>query len=104
MTRSTKHRYLLNINAIADFANALSHPLRVQILQMIAEREQCVCGELVQALPFAQSTISQHLKVLRNAGLISGEVQPPRICYCLEREALENARSGLNELFEELLM
>jgi ArsR family transcriptional regulator len=58
-------------------------PARVAILRILVQRASCVCGELVEALPLAQSTVSQHLKVLKEAGLIRGEVDGPRICYCI---------------------
>ena len=73
---------------LARLARALGHPARVVILRILAQRESCVCGELVEALPLAQSTVSQHLKVLKEAGLIRGEVDGPRICYCIDPATL----------------
>jgi ArsR family transcriptional regulator len=64
----------------------------VVILRILAQRESCVCGELVEALPLAQSTVSQHLKVLKEAGLIRGEVDGPRVCYCIEPRALRRLK------------
>lgn len=65
---------------------ALGHPARLAIVRALAEREKCVCGEIVKHLPLAQSTVSQHLKVLKDAGLITGSIEGPRSCYCLDRE------------------
>ena len=65
---------------------ALGHPARLAIVRALAEREKCVCGEIVKHLPLAQSTVSQHLKVLKDAGLITGAIEGPRSCYCLDRE------------------
>ena len=65
---------------------ALGHPARLAIVRALAEREKCVCGEIVKHLPLAQSTVSQHLKVLKDAGLITGTLEGPRSCYCLDRE------------------
>jgi ArsR family transcriptional regulator, arsenate/arsenite/antimonite-responsive transcriptional repressor len=79
---------------IARLAKALGHPVRVQILRLLMEREECVAGEIMQDLPLAQSTVSQHLKVLREAGLIHGEVDGPRICYCADPRRIERL-SGL---------
>lgn len=77
---------------LAMLAKALGHPARVQILRILARRDTCICGELVDELPLAQSTVSQHLKVLKDAGLIRGEIDGPRTCYCIEPRALERAR------------
>jgi ArsR family transcriptional regulator len=68
---------------LAALARALSHPARVAIVRHLAERGTCVCGEIVSVLPLAQATVSQHLKVLKEAGLIQGEVDGPRTCYCV---------------------
>ena len=69
-------------------AKALGHPARVRILRLLLGRESCFCGEIVEHLPLAQATVSQHLKVLRDAGLIQGEIDGPRTCYCANRERL----------------
>lgn len=70
--------------SFARLAKALAHPARVRILRFLVGRESCVCGEIVAQLPLAQSTVSQHLKILREAGLIKGEVDGPRTCYCID--------------------
>ncbi len=69
---------------LARLAKAISHPARVAILRMLVRQEGCIVGDIVDELPLAQSTISQHLKQLKEAGLIRGEVDGPRICYCVE--------------------
>ncbi len=69
---------------LATLAKALGHPARVTILRLLLRREGCVCGEIVDALPLAQSTVSQHLGQLKAAGLIRGEVDGARVCYCVE--------------------
>ena len=83
---------------LARLAKAVGHPIRVRILRLLAEREACVCGELVEALPLAQSTVSQHLKVLKDAGLIRGEITPPQVCYCLEPAGVRRLKSLLGSL------
>lgn len=65
---------------------ALAHPARLAILRALAAADRCQCGEIVRTLPLAQSTVSQHLKVLKEAGLIAGTIEGPRSCYCLDRE------------------
>jgi len=84
--------------ALATLARALSHPARVAIVRHLARRGTCVCGEIVSVLPLAQATVSQHLKVLKQAGLVQGEVDGPRTCYCLEPKTLERFQSLVAEL------
>ena len=67
---------------LALIAKALAHPMRVRILRILLERQACLCGEIVAALPLSQATVSQHLKVLKEAGLVQGEIDGPRVCYC----------------------
>lgn len=69
---------------LAALAKALAHPTRIQIVRLLLTKESCMCGDIVDELPFAQSTVSQHLKLLKEAGIIRGEVSGPRVCYCLE--------------------
>lgn len=87
---------------LSAWSKALSHPARVAILRTLAKRNACVCGEIVEVLPLAQSTVSQHLKELKNAGLIDGTVEGPSSCYCLNKEAIEALAADLNGLFDEL--
>lgn len=77
---------------LARLARALAHPARVRIVRLLDAKNACVCGELVGALPLAQSTVSQHLKVLKQAGLVQGEIDGPRVCYCLVPGALKRLR------------
>jgi ArsR family transcriptional regulator, arsenate/arsenite/antimonite-responsive transcriptional repressor len=87
---------------LAAAARALAHPGRLQLLVTLAERRSCVCGDLVEVMPLAQSTVSQHLKELKAAGLIRGEIDGPRTCYCLDPETLEAVRQGFARLFAGL--
>lgn len=72
---------------------ALGHPARVRIVRLLLSVETCVCGDIVDTLPLAQSTVSQHLKVLKDAGLVIGTIDGPRTCYGLDREALAEFRA-----------
>ncbi len=74
---------------LANWCKALSHPARITILRMLANRPECQCGELVLDLPLAQSTVSQHLKALKDIGLIQGEVDGPRSKYCVNKKNLD---------------
>ncbi len=85
---------LLDDDAFARICKALGHPARVRIVEHLKAIDQCICGEIVQILPLAQSTVSQHLKVLKAAGLVKGEVAGPRTCYCLDREVLERFKKS----------
>jgi DNA-binding transcriptional ArsR family regulator len=78
---------------LAAFAKALAHPARVQIVRLLVRKTACICGEIVEELPLAQSTVSQHLKVLKDAGLIRGELDGPRVCYCIEPRALRRLKA-----------
>lgn len=78
---------------LAMLAKALAHPARVKIVRLLVHKNACVCGDIVDELPLAQSTVSQHLKVLKDAGLIRGEVSGPRTCYCIEPRTLRRLRA-----------
>lgn len=83
---------------LARLAKAIAHPVRIQILRRLSREQACVCGDLVGKLPLAQSTVSQHLKVLKDAGMIRGEVDGARICYCLEPAALRRVKALVGAL------
>ncbi len=85
--------------AIAVFAKALSHPVRIKILQLLASQQCCFTGELTELIPMAQSTISQHLKALLEAGLIQGEINPPKVRYCINQENWVKAHSFFTGYF-----
>lgn len=87
------------LEEMAVWAKALGHPARLRILEILAGGTTCICGDLVGRLPYSQSTVSQHLKELKQAGLIRGEISGPRTCYCLDRTVLDRARAGFDRLF-----
>lgn len=78
---------------LAMLAKAIAHPARVQILRILVRKSGCICGDIVDEMPLAQSTVSQHLKVLKDAGLIRGDVDGPRVCYCVEPHALRRLKA-----------
>ena len=86
-------------NQLAALAKAVGHPARVAILRHLARLNACVCGELVEELPLSQSTISQHLKELKKAGLIEGEVEGKKVCYCINTKIWNEARVLLGSFF-----
>jgi ArsR family transcriptional regulator len=93
---------LTDFESLATACKALAHPARLEILQTLASRGACVCGEIVSVLPQSQATVSQHLKTLKNAGLITGTVDGPRSCYCINTEAMRLLRERFGNLFGSL--
>ena len=87
-------------NELAALAKALGHPARIAILQFLATRQACICGDIVDELPLSQSTVSQHLKELKQAGLIKGNIDGPSVCYCIDIEMWEKAKSKIKGLFD----
>ncbi len=87
---------------LSAFAKALAHPARIAILKILAEQNECICGKIVEVLPLAQSTVSQHLKELKNAGLIDGSIDGPKSCYCINWKAFEKFNAAFNSLFSTL--
>ena len=97
-----KEEFTQREQELAEFAKALSHPARIAILKVLAQRNECICGEIVELLPLAQSTVSQHLKELKNAGLIEGTIDGPRSCYCINWKAFEKFSNDIGALFTNL--
>jgi ArsR family transcriptional regulator len=102
MAISKKTEFTNKDQEIAAVAKALSHPARVAILRALAKRGTCVCGEIVEVLPLAQSTVSQHLKDLKESGLVTGEVEGTRSCYCIDWNVLGKAWDALKALGADL--
>lgn len=87
---------------MARYAKAMGHPARMAILHFLASQQSCFFGDLHEVLPIAKATVSQHLKELKEAGLIQGEILPPKVRYCINRTNWEEARRLFAELFREL--
>ncbi len=97
---STKsEEFSVRDNRIAKVAKALSHPARVAILKLLIKRQACICGDLVEELPLSQSTVSQHLKELKDAGLIKGDIEGAKVCYCIDEKEWNVAKNLISELF-----
>lgn len=84
---------------LAAFAKAMAHPARVSILQLLLKKKSCICGSIVDELPLSQSTVSQHLKELKEAGLIKGEIEGVSVCYCINEKVWKQAASLLEKFF-----
>jgi DNA-binding transcriptional ArsR family regulator len=102
MALNKKDEFETKDRLVADFAKALSHPARVAILRNLALKGTCICGDLVDVMPLAQSTVSQHLKELKEAGIITGEVEGQKSCYCINWPALKQAWRHLMDIFKEM--
>lgn len=87
---------------LADVAKALAHPARISILKFLSKTNSCMCGDIVESLPLAQSTVSQHLKELKKVGLIEGEIDGPKICYCINNKVLSESKIAFDKLFLKL--
>ncbi|MFN8288586.1 MAG: metalloregulator ArsR/SmtB family transcription factor [Chitinophagales bacterium] len=99
MGASKSEEFSVKHNRIARYAKALSHPARVAILQLLIKKQACICGDIVDELPLSQSTISQHLKELKEAGLIKGDIDGVKVCYCIDEKEWSLAKSYIAELF-----
>ena len=87
-------------NQLASVAKALGHPARIAILEHLLKIDRCICGDLVAELPLSQATVSQHLRALKDAGLIKGNIEGTSVCYCINQDYWNQAQSALNQLFD----
>ncbi len=102
MAYSKKEEFANEEIRLADIAKALSHPARIRILKLLNDMNACMVGNLVEKLPLAQSTVSQHLKELKKAGFIEGEIEGSKICYCLNNRTLAKSKAVLDKLFSRI--
>lgn len=91
-------------NDIANMAKALAHPARIAILQYLVKKNACVCGDLVDELGLAQATTSQHLKELKNAGIIQGAIDGVSVCYCIDPKVWKQYKALFNSFFKEVTL
>jgi DNA-binding transcriptional ArsR family regulator len=88
---------------IAQFAKALGHPARVAIVSLLLKKQNCICGDIVDELPLSQSTVSQHLKELKEAGIIKGEISGVKTCYCIDEKNWAKMSLLFNKIFDAFL-
>ena len=91
--------FTIKDNKIAKYAKALAHPARVAILQLLIKKQACICGDIVDELPLSQSTVSQHLKELKEAGLIKGDIDGAKVCYCIDEKEWKVEQNYFLEFF-----
>jgi DNA-binding transcriptional ArsR family regulator len=101
MGTSKKEAFSNNQNRLADLAKALAHPARIAILEFLAKQDTCVCGDIVDELPLSQATVSQHLAELKHAGLIKGEIEGPKVCYCINKKTWQEAKQVLSQFLND---
>lgn len=89
-------------NRLAALAKAIAHPARIAILEHLMKKGSCVCGDIVEELPLSQATVSQHLKALKEAGIIKGNIEGVYRCYCIDQENCAEMMSSLSQLFTQL--
>ena len=99
MGTTKSEEFTIKDNKIAKYAKAMAHPARVAILQFLIKKEACYCGDIVDELPLSQSTVSQHLKELKEAGLIKGDIEGVKVCYCIDEKEWEAAKTYFDTLF-----
>ncbi len=99
MGTTKTEEFTVKQNRIAKYMKALGHPARVAILELLIKKQACICGDIVDELPLSQSTVSQHLKELKEAGLIKGDIDGVKVCYCIDEKEWENAKTYLNAFF-----
>lgn len=102
MGTAKTEEFTIKDNKIAKYAKALGHPARIAILRLLVKNESCFCGDIVDELPLSQSTVSQHLKELKDVGLIKGDITGRSVCYCIDEKVWEEAKECLSVLFESI--
>ena len=104
MALNKANTFPADIQELALIAKALGHPARIAILQTLAQRNSCICGEIVEVLTLSQATVSQHLKALKEAGLVTGEVEGVKSCYCINYSYLQSVAPKLTQLLTALCL
>lgn len=100
-TATTPQTTRTETEELAILCKALGHPARIAILRHLLAEDRCICGRIVEVMPLAQSTVSQHLKILKESGLVLGEVEGPKTCYCINRNKLTELFTNLSALFRQ---
>ena len=102
MAFSKKNEFTEDDIWLSNIAKALSHPARIKILKILTDINVCMCGDIVELLPLSQSTVSQHLKELKKVDLIQGDIDGPKVCYCVDNLTLQKAKNELDKLFSQV--
>ena len=97
---SKAEEFSVKDNRVATYAKALAHPARIAILKLLIQKKACICGDIVDELPLSQSTVSKHLKELKAAGLIKGDIDGAKVCYCIDEKEWKVAKKIFSELLD----
>ncbi|MFN3342957.1 MAG: ArsR/SmtB family transcription factor [Flavobacteriales bacterium] len=100
MGTSKTEEFTLRQNKTAKYMKAMAHPARIAILEVLIKKNACMCGDIVDVLPLSQSTVSQHLKELKETRLIKGDIEGAKVCYCIDEKEWNQAKIYLNKLFD----
>jgi DNA-binding transcriptional ArsR family regulator len=100
MGATKSEEFKLKENRIANYAKALAHPARIAIVNLLIKKNSCICSDIVEELPLSQSTISQHLKELKKAGFIKGDIDGVKVCYCIDSKEWNAAKERFDQLFD----
>lgn len=100
MGQSKADQFTTEHNQLAGLAKAMAHPARIAIIEFLIKTKSCVCGDIVEELPLSQSTVSQHLKELKNAGIIKGSIEGPSVCYCIDEVHWNEMKKLFGAFFE----
>lgn len=98
-TKTAEYRQIEN--ELAGYAKALSHPARIAILNLLIKKDTCVCGDIVDELPLSQSTVSQHLKELKEVGIIKGDIEGTSVCYCIDEKMWIKVKMLMDQFFDK---
>jgi ArsR family transcriptional regulator, arsenate/arsenite/antimonite-responsive transcriptional repressor len=101
MGTSKKEKFSASQNRLADITKALAHPARIAIIQFLSTKDICMCGDIVEELPLSQATVSQHLAELKRVGLIKGEIEGPKVCYCINQNVWREAKQLLSQFLTD---
>ena len=102
MGTTKTEEFSIRDNRIANFAKALAHPARIAILRLLIKKDACVCGDIVDELPLSQSTVSQHLKELKEVGIIKGDISGKSVCYCIDELGFEKIKGFFQDVTQHL--
>ncbi|MBK8443308.1 MAG: winged helix-turn-helix transcriptional regulator [Sphingobacteriales bacterium] len=103
MGASKTEHFTESQNRVANIAKALGHPARIAIIEYLLSVDTCICGDIVNELPLAQPTVSQHLRELKNANIIKGNIEGNAICYCVDENTLQQLQEYITQLYEQIL-
>ena len=101
MGTSKKEAFSNSQNRLADLAKAFAHPARIAILEFLSKQDTCVCGDIVEELPLSQATVSQHLAELKRIGLIKGDIEGPKVCYCINKKVWQEAKQNFAQFLND---